>query len=85
MPKTHLDNKIVPVNYLSSQNDEIDWGNLCATLADNKWLITFIAVVALAIGIAKALLDEPVNKADAMLHVKEKLLSPGALEPLAVR
>ena len=84
MPNTFSDNKSAPVNYLSSQNDEIDWGNLCATLADNKWLITFITVVALAIGTAKALLDEPVYKADAMLHVKEKLLSPGALEPLTV-
>jgi len=84
MPNTFSDNKKAPVNYLPSQDDdEIDLGELLATLVDNKWLIAFITLVVLAIGTAKALLDKPVYKADAMLQVEENSPSLGALEPVA--
>ena len=84
MPNTFSDNKKAPVNYLPSQDDdEIDLGELLATLVDSKWLIAFITVVVLIIGTAKALIDKPVYKADAMLQVEENSPSLGALEPVA--
>ena len=84
MPNIFSDNKKAPVNYLPSQDDdEIDLGELLATLVDNKWLIAFITLVVLIIGTAKALIDKPVYKADAMLQVEENSPSLGALEPVA--
>jgi tyrosine-protein kinase Etk/Wzc len=81
MPNTFSDNKKVPVNYLPSQDDdEIELGELFATLVDNKWLIAFITLVVLTIGTAKALLDKPVYKVDAMLQVEENSPSLGALD-----
>ena len=81
MPNTLSDNKKAPVNYLRSQDDdEIDLGELLATIVDSKWLIALITVVVLAIGTAKALIDKPVYKADAMLQVEENSPSLGALE-----
>ncbi|MFA5923098.1 MAG: polysaccharide biosynthesis tyrosine autokinase [Methylococcaceae bacterium] len=84
MPNTFSDNKRAPVNYLPSQDDdEIDLGELLATLVDSKWLIAFITVVVLAIGTAKAFLDQPVYKTDAMLQVEENSPSLGALESVS--
>jgi tyrosine-protein kinase Etk/Wzc len=84
MPNTFSDNKKVPVNYLPSQDDdEIDLGELFAILVDNKWLIAFITVVVLIIGTAKALIDKPVYKVDAMLQVEENSPSLGALDAVA--
>ncbi len=81
MSNTFPDNKKAPVNYLPSQDDdEIDLGELFATLIDSKWLIASITVVILAIGTAKALIDQPVYKADAMLQVEENSPSLGALD-----
>ncbi len=82
MPNTFSDNKKVPVNP-SQDDDEIDLGELLSTLVDSKWFIAFITVVVLSIGVAKALLDKPVYKADAMLQVEENSPSLGALEPVA--
>jgi len=84
MPNTSFDNKKATVNYLPSQDDdEIDLGELLATLVDNKWLIAFITVVILILGTAKALIDTPVYKTDAMLQVEKNSPSLGALEPVA--
>ncbi|MDD1619264.1 MAG: Wzz/FepE/Etk N-terminal domain-containing protein, partial [Methylococcaceae bacterium] len=84
MPNISSDNKKATVNYLPSQDDdEIDLGDLLATLVDNKWLIAFITLVVLIIGTAKALIDQPVYKADAMLQVEKNSPSLGALEPVA--
>lgn len=84
MPNTSSDNKKAPVNYLPSQDDdEIDLGELLATLVDSKWLIAFITVVVVVIGTAKAWLDKPVYKTDVMLQVEENSPSLGALEPVA--
>jgi len=84
MSNVLADNKKAPVNYLPSQDDdEIDLGELLATLVDSKWLIAFITVVVLAIGTAKAFLDQPVYKTDAMLQVEENSPSLGALEAVA--
>ncbi len=70
MPKTHSNSKILPFNY-SPRQDKVDWLKLGTTLIDNKGLIAFITVAVLTIGVAQALLDEPVYKADALLHIKE--------------
>lgn len=83
MPNTFSDNKKAPVNYLPSQDDdEIDLGELLATLADSKWLIAFITLVILVIGTAYAFLANPVYKTDAMLQVQDNAPSLGALEPV---
>ena len=83
MPNTFSDNKIAPVNHSPSEYDKVVWGKFFATLADNKWLIAFVTVVTLTIGIAKALLDVPVYKADVMLQVEQESPSPRTLEQLA--
>ena len=84
MPNTFSDKKNTPVNFLPSQDDdEIDLGELLATLIDSKWLIVFITITVLIIGTAKALIDQPVYKADAILQVQENSPSLGALEPVA--
>ena len=84
MSNTFSDNKNSPINYLPSQDDdEIDLGELLATLIDSKWHIAFITIVVLIIGTAKAFLDMPVYKADAILQVQENSPSLGALEPVA--
>ena len=84
MPNTFSDNKKTPVNYLPSQDDdEIDLGELLATLVDSKWLISLITLVILAVGTAYAFLGKPIYQADAMLQVEENTPSLGALEPVA--
>ena len=84
MPNTFSDNKKAPVNYLASQDDdEIDLGELLATLADSKWLIAAVTAVVLTIGTAYALIIQPVYKADAMLQIEDKAPSLGALEAVS--
>jgi len=83
MPNTFSDNKKATVNYLPSQDDdEIDLGQLIATLTDSKWLIALTTLVILTIGIAYTFLSTPVYKSDAMLQVQENSPSVGALEPV---
>ncbi len=65
------------------EDDEIDLGELFATLLDNKWLIITITSLTLIFGIIKAFLDTPIYKADAMLQIEEHSKSLGALEPVA--
>ena len=83
MQNIFSDNKKAPVNHLPSQDeDEIDLGELLATLVDSKWLIAFITLVILAIGTAYSFLANPVYKVDAMLQVQENISrSPGILRP----
>ena len=54
---------------------------IIATLIDGKWLIALTAGVVLAIGTAKALIDRPVYKADAMLQVEAQSQALRTLEP----
>ena len=70
-------------SYQIQDDDEIDLGEILATLIDNKWLIIATTTIALLIGIAKALLDTPIFKADAMLQVEETSQPLGTLDPLA--
>ncbi|MDI1232158.1 MAG: polysaccharide biosynthesis tyrosine autokinase [Methylobacter sp.] len=69
-----------PGNYQAHQeDDEIDLGELIATIVDGKYLIAIITLVFLTLGVAKALIDTPIYKADAMLQIEEKLNSLQAL------
>ncbi|MGZ8189874.1 MAG: polysaccharide biosynthesis tyrosine autokinase [Methylococcaceae bacterium] len=84
MPNTTSDNNKAPVNFFQRQDDnEINLGEFIAPIVDNKWLIAFTTVLVLMIGIAKAFLDKPIYKTDAMLQVEEhsQSLSP-ALESI---
>ena len=84
MPNIFSDNKKAPVNYLPSQeDDEIDLGELFATLVNSKWIIASVSAAALIIGIAGALLVNPVYRVDAMLQVEQNSPSLGALQPVA--
>ncbi|MFZ2449514.1 MAG: polysaccharide biosynthesis tyrosine autokinase [Methylovulum miyakonense] len=70
-----------PGNYQSSQEeDEIDLGDLIATILDGKYLIIFVTLVFFVAGVAKALLDTPIYNADGMLQIEEKSSSIDALE-----
>ncbi|MDI1293526.1 MAG: polysaccharide biosynthesis tyrosine autokinase [Methylobacter sp.] len=69
-----------PGNYqVNQEDDEIDLGELIATIVDGKYLIAIITLVFLTLGVAKALIDTPIYKADAMLQVEVKSNSLDAL------
>lgn len=69
-----------PGSYQANQeDDEIDLGELIATIMDGKYLIAIITLVFLTLGVAKALIDAPIYKADAMLQVEVKSNSLDAL------
>jgi tyrosine-protein kinase Etk/Wzc len=70
-------------SYPMQDDDEIDLGELIATLYDNKWLILATTIIALIFGIAKAVLETPIYKADAMLQFEQSSQSLGGLEPAA--
>ncbi len=69
--------------YQSQNDDEIDIGELISTLLESKWLIISIIILALLIGLAKAILGTPIYKANAMLQVEEVSQMLGALESVA--
>jgi tyrosine-protein kinase Etk/Wzc len=72
-----------PANYQPNQEeDEVDLGELIATILDGKYLIAIITLIFLAAGTGKALLDTPIYKADAMLQVEEKSSALDALGSL---
>jgi tyrosine-protein kinase Etk/Wzc len=61
------------VNDSSNQeDDEINLAELLGTLLDSKWLIMSVTTTVLLIGVAKALVDTPIYKTDAMLHLQEQ-------------
>ena len=64
------------------QNDEIDLRELIGTLLDNKWLIILTTLLFTLLGIAKAIIDTPIYKADAMLQVEESTQPLSALAPM---
>lgn len=51
--------------------DEIDLGEYLAVLLDSRWLITFITLLALMIGVFTAWVMKPVYHVDAMLQVED--------------
>ncbi|WP_417884411.1 polysaccharide biosynthesis tyrosine autokinase [Vibrio rumoiensis] len=56
----------------SSDNDEIDLGQLFGTLLDGKWVIASITCLFLLIGVAYALLATPIYQSDALIQVEQK-------------
>jgi tyrosine-protein kinase Etk/Wzc len=85
MPNTIFDNSKVPVNYSRVQDDDkIDLVEIFSIFIENKWLIVFTTVAALAIGFGITFITTPVYQADAMLQVEEKSSSqplfPGSLD-----
>lgn len=51
---------------------EIDLIEFLAILMDGRWIILWVASLILLLGVAKAFLDEPIYKADAILQVDDK-------------
>jgi len=83
MTNTHLANSQTPPNYQTSpEEDEIDLGELLATLVDAKYAIILITLLFLALGVAKALLDTPIYKTDALLQIEDKSSALDALGSL---
>ncbi|WP_442496924.1 polysaccharide biosynthesis tyrosine autokinase [Methylobacter sp. sgz302048] len=73
-----------PASFFSEEeNDEIDLGELLATLMESKWLIISAVLFALTIGISKTFLDTPEYKSNTMLQIVENAPSLGELEPLS--
>lgn len=83
MLNSSADNTKDPAQYITNQEDDsIDLGELLSLLVDGKWLVILVTLTVFAVGIAKAFLDTPVYKVDAMLQVNEKSKSIAGLEPL---
>ena len=59
--------------------DLVEWLNI---LKDGKWLVIFVTLAVLFLGIAKAFLDKPVYKADVILQINEKTRTLAGIEPL---
>jgi len=81
MQKEYFDDNNPTVNYLSKVKDnQIDFAEIIAGLIDSKRLIALITGVVLFIGIAKAYIDTPVYKTDAMLQVEPQVQSVNTIE-----
>ena len=84
MPNNFSENKKAPVHYSTSpDDDEINLGELLATLLASKWLIAAITVIVLMLGTTKAFIDKPVYKVDAMLQMEDNAPSLGALDAVS--
>ena len=83
MTNTTTENIKAPVYYSPNQDDdEIDLGEILGILIDGKWLIILVTLTFSFFGLAKAFLDSPVYKADAMLQVNEQSQTLAGLDPL---
>ncbi|PSJ17964.1 polysaccharide biosynthesis tyrosine autokinase [Nitrosomonas supralitoralis] len=67
----------------NNEDDVIDLGDLLGILIDGKWLVMVITLAVFSMGIAKAFLDTPIYKVDAMLQVNEKSQAMMGMEPLS--
>jgi len=69
-------------NFSQDQNEgePINLGDLSAAVIDDKYVVIAVFLVIFMLGLAKALLDIPVYRADALLQVQEKSSSIQALE-----
>ncbi len=75
-------NSISSGNNIEDDEDIIDLRALLGTLVDGKWLILLTTIIALVLGLAKAILDPPVFRLDALVQVKEASNSLGDLDPM---
>ena len=78
------DAKDIDIYHPKQGEDEIDIGELFGVLIDGKWIITIVTMFMLLLGVAKALLDNPIYKTDAMLQVNETSQTMTGLEPLDI-
>ena len=56
----------------TSDNDEIDLGQLFGLLLDGKWKIAITTFIFAVLGVAFALLSTPIYQADALIQVEQK-------------
>ena len=56
----------------TSDNDEIDLGQLFGLLLDGKWTIAITTFIFAVLGVAFALLSTPIYQADALIQVEQK-------------
>ncbi len=68
------------VSPTSGEDEEVSFGDLWAAIVDGKIIVVTVFTVVVALGAAKAILDTPVYKADALLQVQEKSSSIQALD-----
>ncbi len=54
------------------EEDNIDFGEIFATILDNKWFIVVITTLVLVFGVAFAFLTTPIYLADALLQIDDK-------------
>nr|WP_315239890.1 polysaccharide biosynthesis tyrosine autokinase [uncultured Albidiferax sp.] len=72
---------------IDDPEEEINFGEIVASVMEQKWLIIVITSLALALGIMVVVVTTPTYKADALLQVEEKAKGGGIaalkdLEPL---
>ena len=69
--RTYQSNNNVSLNNYSHEIDnKIDLSEIISIILRGKWLIALISIIMLMLGIAKALLDTPIYKTDAMIQVE---------------
>lgn len=67
----------------SSNDDEIDLGELLGTLIDHKWLIIIVTAAFFVFSVGYALLATPVYQANAIVQVEQKVPSLPGLSDIA--
>lgn len=76
--------KAASANYFPNKEEQkFELSKFLAVVFESKWLIAFITALTLALGVAKALLENPTYKAELMLQIESNSQSLGALEPIA--
>lgn len=71
------DASLNPALQTEDDSDEINLGELLATLLEYKWLIGFLTTLALVLGGAWLYVATPIYKADALLQVEDQKGSSG--------
>jgi tyrosine-protein kinase Etk/Wzc len=83
MTNAAAENNKIPFIHSSSQdNDLINFDETLGTLIDGKWLIILVTLIFFFFGLAKAFLESPVYKSDALLQVNEQSQTLAGLDPL---
>jgi len=79
-----IDKRDVPVNYSSPKDeDEVDMGDVVATLIDGKWMIVLAVLATLFLGATKAYLETPIFSSNVLLQVNEKSESLSGMEAIS--
>lgn len=59
-------------NLLDHEQKEIDLVEFLAIISNGKWIIGWVTLTILLLGVAKAFLEQPTYKADVIMQVEEK-------------